>query len=105
MTPAWLECDDSPWIADEDRMVDETDEGDGEVVVGEVAGGEVVKAEDCDGEVVKAEDCDGDGDVVDGSTDSEVGVARVEEDMTDPKLVGRTVGRLNDDGAGEDEPP
>lgn len=94
MTPAWLVCDDSPWIADEDKMVDETDGGDGEVVAGEVAGGEVVRAEDCDG------------DAVDGSTDSEVGVARVEEeDMTDPKLVGRIVGGLNDDGAGEDEPP
>ena len=79
-------------------MVDETNGGDGEVVVGEVVVGEVAG-----GEVVKAEDCDED--VVDCSTDSEVGVARVEEDMTDPKLVGRIVGGLNDDGTGEDEPP
>jgi hypothetical protein len=97
MTPAWLEWDDSPWIADEDKMVDETDEGDEEGVVGEVAGGEVVKLEDCDG--------DGDGDVVEGSTDTEVGVAMVEEDMTDPELAGIIVGRLDDDGVGEDEPP
>ena len=102
MTPAWWAWDDSPPIADEDEMECETDEGD-EGVVGELEGGEVVEVEDK--KVVKAEDGDGDGDVVGGSTDAGVGVAMVEKVMTDPELVGRIVGRLDDNGAGEDEPP
>jgi hypothetical protein len=102
MTPAWWACDDdSPLIADEDKMECETDEGNEEGVVGEVEGGEVVEVEVK--EVIKAED--GDDDVVVGSADAGVGVAMVETVMTDPEVVGRIVGRLDDDGAGEDEPP
>lgn len=77
-------------------------------MVGEVAGGEVVRVEDgevvkVDGEVVRVEDRVND--VVEGSADTEVGVAMVDKDTIDPELVGRMVGRLDDDGAGEDEPP
>jgi hypothetical protein len=99
MTPARWEWDaDSPLIADEDVMEDEGDEGSGERVVGVVAG-EVVRVEDGD-------DDDDDDDEVEGSAeDVEVGVARVEKDRTDPELVGRVVGRSDDDSAGEDEPP
>jgi hypothetical protein len=105
ITPARWALDDSPLMADEDRIEDETDEGDREGVVGEVVGREVVKVEDDDGDEVVV--------VVEGSTEEEVGVARVEEVgvarvenvMTDPELVGKIVGRLDDDGAGEDEPP
>ena len=100
MTPACLEWDDSPWIADEDKVEVETDEGSEEGVVGEVVRREVVEIEDCDE--------DGDGDVVGGSTDEEVGVAMAEVDMTDPEVVrsvGGTEGRLDDDGSGEEEPP
>jgi hypothetical protein len=73
-------------------MEDEVDEGNEESVVSVVAG-----------EVVRVEDSDDD--VVEGSADVEVGVAIVEKVMTDPELVGRIVGRLDDDCAGEDEPP
>ncbi len=73
-------------------MEDDVDERDGESVVGVVAG-----------EVVRVEDEDGD--EVEGSADVGVGVAIVEKDKTDPELVGRIVGRLGDDGAGEDKPP
>jgi hypothetical protein len=101
MTPArWEWDDDSPLIADEDVVEDEGDEGNGERVVGVVAG-EVVRVEDGDDD-----DDDGDDeDEVEGSADAEVGVAIVEKDRTDPELVGRVVGRSDDDGAGEDEPP
>jgi hypothetical protein len=94
MTPARWESDDddSPLIAVEDMMEDEGDEGNGERVVGVVAG-----------KVVRVED--GDDDEVEGSADAEVGVAMVEKVRTDPELVGREVGRLDDDSAGEDEPP
>lgn len=102
MTPAWWAWDDSPLIADGDKTECETDEGDGGVV-GEVEGGEVVAIEDK--KVVTIEDGNVDGDVVGGSTDAGVGVAMVEKVMTDPELVGRIVGRLDDNGAGEDEPP
>ena len=78
----------------------ETAEGDGGVV-GEVEGGELVAIEDK--KVVTIED--GNGDVVGGSTDAGVGVAMVEKVMTDLELVGRIVGRLDDNGAREDEPP
>ena len=96
-------------IVDEDKMEGKTDEGSGEGVVGEVAGGEVVKVEDGevvrieDGEVVEVEDRDGD--VMEGSTDTEEGVAMVEKDMADPEPVGKIVGRLDNDSTGEDEPP
>jgi hypothetical protein len=96
MTPArWEWDDDSPLIADEVMIEDEGDEGSEERVVGVVAG-----------EVVRVEDRDDDGDEVEGSAeDTEVGVAIVEKDGTDPELVGRVVGRSDDDSAGEDEPP
>jgi hypothetical protein len=87
MTPARLEWDDDdkPWVADEDIT---EDEGDGERVAGEV---------------VEIED--GDDDEVEGSADAEVGVAVVVKVRTGPELVGRAVGRLDGDSAGEDEPP
>jgi formylmethanofuran dehydrogenase subunit C len=90
-------------IADEDKMEDETDEGDREGVVGDVAGREVVEMEE-DVVVVVVEMEEGDV-VVEGSADTEVGVAMVEKDMIDPELVGGIVGRSDDDGAGEDKPP
>jgi hypothetical protein len=64
MTPARWEWDDddSPLITDENSMEDRADEGNGERVVGVVAG-----------KVVKLED--GDDDEVEGSADREVGVA------------------------------
>lgn len=83
MTPVRWEWDDSPLITD--------DEGDGERVVGVVAR-EVVKVEDGDDEV-------------EGSADAEVDVAIVEKVRTDPEVVGRVVGKLDGDSAGEDEPP
>ena len=98
MTPACPEWDDSPWIADEDKVEVETDEGSGEGVVGEVVRREVVEREDCDE----------DEDVVGGSADAEVGAAMVEVVMTDPevvRIVGGTEGKLDDDGSGEEEPP
>jgi hypothetical protein len=70
-------------------------------VVGEVVGGEVLEVED--GEVVEVED--GDNDAVEGSAETEVGVAMEEKDMIDPEVVGRIVGRSDEDGAGEDKPP
>jgi hypothetical protein len=85
--------DDSSLVADEDMMGDEGDEGNGESVVGEVAG-----------EVVRVEDGDDD-DELEGSADAEVGVEIVEKIRTDPELVGRVVGRSDDDTAVEDEPP
>jgi hypothetical protein len=98
MTPArWEWDDDSPLTADEVKMEDEGDEGNGERVVGVVA--EVVRVEDGDG------DDDDDNDEVEGSADAEVGVAIVEKESTDPELVGRVVGVLDADSAGEDEPP
>jgi hypothetical protein len=99
MIPArWeWEDDDSPLIDEEVMMEDEGDEGGEERVVGAVAG-EVVWVEGGD---------DGDdNDDVEGSADAEVGVAIVEKDRTDPELVGKVVvGGLDDDSAGEDEPP
>ena len=103
MTPArWEWDDDSPLMADEVKMEDEGDEGNGERVV-VVLAGEVVRVEDGDDD---DDDDDGDDDdEVEGSADAEVGVAIVEEDGTDPELVGSVVGALEDDSAGEDEPP
>jgi hypothetical protein len=93
MIPArWEWDDDSPLMTDEVVMEDEGDEGNGERVVGVVA---------C--EVVRVED--GDDDEVEGSADAEVDVAIVEKDRTDPELVGRVVGALGEDSAGEEEPP
>jgi hypothetical protein len=102
MTPARWEWDDddSPLIGEVDLIEDEGDEGNEERVVGAVAG-EVVRVEDGDDN----DDDDEDDDEVEGSADAEVGVAIVEKDKTDPELVGRVVGRSDDDSAGEDEPP
>ena len=72
-------------------MEDEGDEGSEGCVVGLVAG-DVVRVEGGDDDEV-------------GSTDAEVDVAMVGKDRTDPEVVGRVVGRLDDDSAGEDEPP
>ena len=47
--PACPEWNDSPWIADEDKVEVETEERSGEGVVGEVVSREVVEIEDCDG--------------------------------------------------------
>jgi hypothetical protein len=90
MTPARWEWDDddSPLIADEDMMEDEGDERNGKSVVGVVAG-----------EVVRVED--GDDEEVEGSADTEVGVAIMERVRTDPELVGRDQMTI----APEDEPP
>ena len=65
--------------------------GTGKSVVGEVAS-----------EVVRVED--GDYDEVEGSADAEVAVTIVEKVRTDPELMGRVVGRSDDDSTGEDEP-
>lgn len=72
-------------------MEDEGDEGNGGCVVSVIAG------------EVRAED--GEDDEVEGSAGAEVDVAIVEKDGTDPEVVGRVVGRSDNDGAGEDEPP
>jgi len=72
---------------------DEGDEGEEGRVVGVVAG-----------EVVTVEGGD-DNDDVEGSADMEVDVAMAENDGTDPEVVGREVGRSDDDSAGVDEPP
>jgi hypothetical protein len=94
MTPAWWgwDDDDSLLIVGENMMEDEGDGGNGESVVGVVAG-EVVRVEDGD---------DHDDNEVEGSTDAEVGVAMLEKVRTDPELVGRVLGRSDGD---TDEPP
>lgn len=73
---------------------DEGDEGGGGCVVGLVAG-----------DVVRVEDGDDDDVEVGGSADAEVDVAMVVKDRTDAEVVGRVVGGLDDESAGEDEPP
>lgn len=89
--------DASPLIGDEEvedgEREGEGDEGDKEGLAEEVVDGGIARVED------------GDGDVVEGIAAEEVGVAEVEEVVTDPEVVGRVFVGLDDDGTGEDNPP
>lgn len=101
MTPARLEREDFPPIADEDVDVG----GDREDPLEEVVGGVVrVEVEDRDDDVDRVN-----GEVMEGVAEREVGVARVEVGTIDPGLVG--VGAVAvalgppDDSGGEVGPP
>jgi hypothetical protein len=101
ITPACFEPDDEvPFIGvgdedvDDGKTEDETEEGDKEGGVEKVVGGRV--------EVVAG---DGDGGVVEGSADTEVGVAEVKEFMLDSEPGDPIPVGLDGDGSGEDKPP